>query len=98
MTISRKNLLTIACAVIVLLGGFYYFFFVASSSNETVLMAGAPATEAEVSFITLVSQLDPIEFDTRILNDPRFQGLIDIRTEVMPEPQGRTDLFGPLGQ
>ncbi|MEA2701645.1 MAG: hypothetical protein QOE22_354 [Candidatus Parcubacteria bacterium] len=97
MHLSRKNLLTIICAVVVLLGGFYYFFFVARSSDETVLSADAPATEAELSFITLVSQLDPIEFDARILDDQRFRNLVDIRTEVVPEPQGRTDPFGPLG-
>ena len=98
MNVSRKNLLTIACAAIVLLGGFYYFFFVTSSSDDTILSAGAPATEAEISFITLVGKLDPVAFDTRILDDARFKGLVDIRTEVIPEPQGRTDLFGPLGR
>ncbi|HEY4489181.1 MAG TPA: hypothetical protein VJA87_01730 [Candidatus Paceibacterota bacterium] len=98
MHLSRKNLLTIASALIVLLGGFYYFFFVTSSSDETILTAGAPASEAEVSFITLVGQLDPIEFDTRILEDTQFTALVDIRTEVVPEPQGRTDPFGPLGR
>ena len=98
MHINRKNLLTILCAAVVLLGGFYYFFFVARSSNDTVLTADAPASEAEVSFISLVSQLDPIEFDTRILDDNRFKALVDIRTEVVAEPKGRTDPFGPLGR
>ena len=98
MHLSRKNLLTIACAAIVLAGGFYYFFFVASSSDDTVLSADAPASAAEVSFISLVSQLGSIEFDTRILEDARFKALVDIRTEVVPEPQGRTDPFGPLGR
>ena len=98
MNFSRKNLLTIGCALVVLIGGFYYFFFVTSSSDETILTAGAPASEAEISFITLVGKLDPIEFDTRILEDARFKSLVDIRTEVLPEPQGRTDPFGPLGR
>jgi hypothetical protein len=98
MHMSRKNILTFAAALIVLLGGFYYFFFIASSSDETVLTSGAPASEAEISFITLVSQLDPIAFDTRLLSDSRFMGLVDIRTEVVPEPVGRTDPFGPLGR
>lgn len=98
MKLSRKNLLTIGCAAIVLLAGFYYFFFIASSSDETVLSTGAPASEAEVSFIALVGKLDPIEFDTRIMEDPRFNSLTDIRIEVIPEPQGRTDPFGPLGR
>jgi hypothetical protein len=82
----------------VLLGGVYYFFFFAESTDETVLSEGAPASAAEVSFITLVSQLGPIEFDTDILDEPSFQSLVDIRTDVVPEPKGRTDLFGPLGR
>lgn len=98
MHINRKKLLTIACAAVILVGAFYYFFFVAQSSDEAVLTADAPASEAESSFITLVSQLDPIEFDTRILDDARFKALIDIRTDIVPEPQGRTDPFGPLGR
>lgn len=98
MHLSRKNLLTFGCALIVLLGGFYYFFFVAASSDDTVISAGAPASAAETSFITLVSQLEPIAFDARILNDPSFQSLVDIRTEVVPEPKGRTDPFGPFGR
>jgi hypothetical protein len=95
---SRKNILTLAAAAIVLLGGFYYFFFMAESSDDAVLSANEPATDAEVSFIALVSQLDPIEFDTRILEDARFKALVDIHTQVLPEPVGRTDPFGPLGR
>jgi hypothetical protein len=98
MHLNRKNILTIGCALIVLLGGFYYFFFLADSTDETVLTEGAPASAAEVSFITLVSQLGPIEFNTQILEEPSFQSLVDIRTDVVPEPKGRTDLFGPLGR
>jgi hypothetical protein len=98
MKLTRKNILTYAAAAIVLIGGFYYFFFFADSAEETVLTEGAPASAAEVSFITLVSQLGPIEFDTSILNEPSFQSLVDIRTDVVPEPKGRTDLFGPLGR
>ncbi|HEY0011183.1 MAG TPA: hypothetical protein VGB97_04760 [Candidatus Paceibacterota bacterium] len=98
MHFSRKNILTFLAAAIVLAGGFYYFFFIAAPSEDTVLSDGAPASEAEVSFIALVGKLDPIEFDTRILSDPRFMTLVDIRTEVVAEPVGRTDPFGPLGR
>ena len=98
MHFSRKNILTLLAALVVLAGGFYYFFFYTNSGDQTVLSGSAPASEAEISFITLVSKLGPIEFDTRILDDPRFKGLIDIRTEVVPEPKGRTDPFAPLGR
>lgn len=98
MHLTRKNILTAAAAAIVLIGGFYYFFFMADSADDTVISSGAPASAAEVSFISLVSKLDPIEFNTGILDDARFQSLTDIRTEVVPEQKGRTDPFGPLGR
>lgn len=98
MHLSRKNLLTILCAGIVLIGGAYYFFFFTDSGEDTVLSAGAPASEAEVSFIALVGKLGPISFDTRILDDARFASLVDIRTTIIDEPKGRTDPFGPFGR
>lgn len=98
MNLSRKNLLTLICAAVVLIGGAYYFFFFTDSGEDTVISAGAPASEAEVSFIALVGQLGPIEFDTRILDEPRFTNLVDIRTTIIDEPKGRPDPFGPLGR
>lgn len=98
MKLSRKNLLTILSAAIVLFGGAYYFFFFTDTGEDTILSAGAPASEAEVSFITLIGQLGPIEFDTRILDEPRFTSLVDIRTTIIDEPRGRPDPFGPLGR
>jgi hypothetical protein len=98
MKTSRKNILTIVAAALVIGGGFYYFFFMTDSSADTVIPGGAPASQAEISFITLVSQLGPITFDTSILSSPNFTSLVDIRTAVVAEPQGRTDPFGPLGR
>ena len=97
MHLSRKNLLSVGCALIVLLGGFYYFFFLAKDDG-TVLSGSAPASDAEVSFINLVSQLGAVEFDTHIFDDPRFNALVDMRTPILPEPAGRKDPFGPLGR
>ena len=97
MSMNRKNILTIAAALVVLLGGFYYFFFFADS-DETVLTSDAPASAAEVSFIALVSQLDPIEFDIDVLSEPAFTRLVDIHTQPAEEQKGRTDPFGPFGR
>jgi len=98
MHLSRKSLLTLASVIIVVAGGLYYFFFYAPNPSDTALSPTAPASAAEVSFIALVGKLEPITFDLTLLSDPRFMSLVDIRTEVLPETQGRTDLFGPLGQ
>jgi hypothetical protein len=97
MHFSRKTLLTIASAAIVVIGGFYYFFFLAKDSS-TVLAPDAPASAAETSFIGLVGQLGSVEFDTHVLDDARFNALVDIRTPIVPETSGRKDPFGPLGK
>lgn len=94
---SRNNLLLILSLVIVLGGGIYYFFFF-DSASESALSSGAPmASDAELSFMSLVGRLDPIVFDTALLADPRFSNRQDIRTTILPENAGRTDPFAPLG-
>jgi len=74
-----------------------YFLFVKPTAAPDVT-ATAAATPAELLFINLAGQLDPIAFDGGVLNDPRFQSLVDIRTQILPETPGRTDPFAPLGR
>ncbi len=80
---------------VLLLGAAAYLLF-RPSTGPGVAGIGAPASEAELTFITLTAKIDPVAFDTSILLDPRFVGLRDIRTAVIPEPSGRTDPFSPL--
>jgi hypothetical protein len=95
---SRSTLVFIICLVVVAGGlGYYFFFFNSSSSAALTTNAGA-ASDAEFSFITLVSKLDPIVFDTSVLSDPRFTSRQDIRTAIVPEASGRTDPFAPIGR
>jgi hypothetical protein len=97
MHLSRKSLLTLLSAAIVLVGGFYYFF-IYTRQDSSVLSSTEPATEAELSFISLFGELGAVTFDTRLLDDPRFSALVDIRTPIVPETAGRKDPFGPLGR
>lgn len=93
---TRSNILLLISLVIVLGGGIYYFFFF-DRSTGSALSGGAPmASDAELSFMTLVGRLDPIVFDTALLADPRFTGRQDIRTTILPETAGRVDPFAPL--
>mgnify|MGYP003494791905 CR=1 FL=1 len=80
---------------VLLLGAAAYLLF-RPSTGVGVEALGAPASEAELTFLTLTAKIDPVAFDTSILQDPRFVGLRDIRTAVIPEPSGRTDPFSPL--
>jgi hypothetical protein len=95
MHLSRNTIL-ILCGVIVLAGAGYYFFFFNNGTGTTVSSDSAIASDAELSFIALVSKLDPITFNTAFLSDPRFTSRTDIRTTVVPEATGRKDPFAPI--
>ncbi len=95
---NRNTLIFIICLVIVAGGLAYYFFFFDSGTDATLVTQPVAATNAELSFITLVGKLDPIVFDTTLLSDPRFMTRENIRTVIIPEEAGRTDPFAPLGR
>lgn len=93
---SRSTLVFVICLVVVAGGLGYYFFFFNSNSSPALTTTAGTASDAELSFITLVSKLDPIVFDTTVLSDPRFTSRQDIRTAIVPEASGRTDPFAPI--
>ncbi len=95
MNLSRNTILIIS-GLIVIGGGVYYFFFFNTGNDATVSGDSAIASDAELSFIALVSKLDPITFNTAIFSDPRFTSRTDIRTTVIPETTGRKDPFAPI--
>jgi hypothetical protein len=95
---SRSTLVFVICLVIVAGGLGYYFFFFHSDSGPAVTATAGTASDAELSFITLVSKLDPIVFDTSVLSDSRFTSREDIRTAIVPEASGRKDPFAPIGR
>lgn len=94
---SRNTTILLICLGIVV-AGLGYFFFSGDSSEVTIITTAGPANDAELSFITLVTALDPIVFDTALLSDPRFMSREDIRTAIIPETSGRRDPFAPLGR
>lgn len=93
---SRTKIIFVALGLGIVLVGVYLAFFSTATGTSAISVSGAPASTAEVSFLNLVAQIDPLSFDTSIFTDPRFMALIDIRTAIVPEPQGRNDPFAPL--
>ncbi len=96
--IPRRTLILYICAGIVFAGAVYYYFFFNRDTGASVETSNTQASEAEISFITLLGKIDPITFDTSIFSNPRFLRLQDIRTAIIPEPSGRKDPFAPIGQ
>lgn len=95
MNNSRSTIILVVLAIVVVLAALYMLFGKGDTSGA-VSVQDAPASRAELTFLSLAAQLDPVSFDTSILSDPRFDALQDIRTAIVPENSGRVDPFSPL--
>ena len=89
----KPNTIVILIVTLLIAALGYWYFSSAASGNQPPLSAGAEANPAQATFETLVSELQPITFDTAVFSDPRFNALVDISTSVTPEPSGRPDPF-----
>jgi hypothetical protein len=88
----KSNTILIGIATIIIAAGAYWYFFT-GTGNQPPLSESASANQAHVQFQTLVSELQPISFDTSIFSDARFNALVDLTTPISPEPTGRLDPF-----
>lgn len=88
---------TIAIVIALLLLGVAGYLLFGKEDATGVLETQGPASAAEMTFIHLTSKIDPVTFDSSILEDPRFKQLKDIRTAIIPEVSGKIDPFAPLG-
>lgn len=96
---KKNQTLFIIAAVVVVLGLIAYFVWLRPEATPNVSTSeSSVTTEAQQTFLTLAAQLGPVAFDVSFLRDPRFLSLVDLKTAILPEPEGRTDPFGPLGQ
>jgi hypothetical protein len=84
--------LLIALAAL-LLGAAAYLIFGVDNSAAALQATSAPATVAETQFLGLAAQIEPVTFDSSIVEDPRFTALQDLRTAIIPETSGRPDPF-----
>lgn len=91
-----KNVIIVSILAVLLLAAAAYLLFGKPSTGAAIVQSSGPTTAAEQTFLNLAAQLNPIEFDTSILGDPRFMLLQDLKTAVVPELRGRTNPFAPL--
>jgi flagellar basal body-associated protein FliL len=96
MSTQTKIVIGVVLGGVLLVGGYLVFFNSSNSSSDVLSSNSAPASEAEVTFLNLATQLEPITFDTSILTDSRFTSLIDTRTSITSVSQGRPDPFAPV--
>lgn len=94
---KNTTIIVIVIVGVLLVVGAGYFLFVRPATT-TAVSATEPVSPAEATFVNLANQLQPLDFDTSILTDPRFEALVDIHTAILPEAAGRHDPFAPLGR
>lgn len=74
----------------------YWFFFTGTGNEAPLSVTDAPTNQAQLQFESLVGELQPVSFNTKIFADARFNALVDISTPVAPESIGRLDPLAPL--
>ena len=92
----KSNTILIGTVTLILAGVAYWYFFT-GTGNQPPLSQSTSASQAQTQFQTLVSELEPISFDTSIFSDPKFTALVDLTTPVAPENVGRLDPFATIG-
>lgn len=75
----------------------YQYLFVSTPQPSLSVTTVASTTAADQDLIGLLSTLRGITLDQSIFADPSFQSLADFSRELVPEPAGRQNPFGPLG-
>ncbi|MCR4333985.1 MAG: hypothetical protein NUV60_03175 [Patescibacteria group bacterium] len=94
MKIDSNTVLIIVVTLIVALGAYWYFF--TGTADQAPLTIVTTENPVQTQFQILVSQLQPISFDTAILSDARFMSLVNLATPITPESSGRLDPFASL--
>ena len=91
----KPNTILIVIVTLIIAAVAYWYFFT-GTGNQPPLSGNTSANEAQMQFQTLISELQPISFDTKIFSDARFNALVDITTPVSPETIGRLDPFAAV--
>jgi hypothetical protein len=91
----NSNTILLIISTLLVAGAAYWYFFT-GTGNQAPLTTGIAENQAQVQFKMLVSELQPISFDTSIFTDPRFAALVDLATPVLPETSGRLDPFAVI--
>lgn len=91
----KTNTIILIIATLVIAAGAYWYFFT-DTGNDPSLTTSQTENVDQIRFQALVSQLQPITFNTSIFSDSRFMALVDLATPITPETAGRLDPFAPV--
>ncbi|MGB4076777.1 MAG: hypothetical protein WBK28_03680 [Minisyncoccia bacterium] len=97
MQLSQTTGLLIVVALLIL-GAAAYLMFGTEDAASVLNATDTSVSVAELTFLNLAAQIEPVAFNSSILTDPRFMELQDLRTAILPEVSGRIDPFAAFGQ
>ena len=88
-----RNALVVVIAGVLIAGGIWYTFS-GGSETETLVTESAGGT-AESEVVDTLLALRAVSLSGTIFSDPAFKTLRDFGTQIVPEPIGRPNPFGP---
>ena len=97
----RKYKMTLIGAVLIA-GAFiaYRSYFIDDGKNSVLVSQSGDEISGSVvgrEIVILLNELQSIDLDGSILDDPAFRSLMDFEQEVRAEPIGRNNPFIPIG-
>lgn len=92
----KSNAILIGIVTVIIAAGVYWYFFTGTGNQPPLSATDTSTNQAQTQFQTLVSELQPISFDTSIFSDAHFNALADLTTPISPEGTGRLDPFAAV--
>jgi hypothetical protein len=92
----KSNALLIIIVTIIIAAGAYWYFFTGTGNQSPLSATDTSTNQTQTQFQMLVSELQPISFNTSIFSDPHFNALVDLTTPISPESTGRLDPFAAV--
>lgn len=93
----KKVIIVVAIAIVLF---FAYSFFFGKTDDGALLSrtANAPsgATVIGSEIIQALNQIDTLQLDRAIFEDPIYRSLVDRSQPIPPEPIGRENPFAPI--
>ena len=97
----RKYKMTLIGLVLIVGAFMAYQSYFAGGKKDSVLesQSGSDISGSVVGreIVVFLDELQNINLDGSILDDPAFRSLIDFEQEVRAEPVGRSNPFDPIG-
>ena len=96
MPTNIKKILIVSLGLIIL-GFLGYYFLIRSSTDISSLITPYLSETVGQDILIQVDKLKTISIDSSFLTEGLFNNLKDFSTPLIPESQGRSNPFAPIG-